>query len=175
MICFQSFYLQTLYEELPTVCRCHGTTGSCAYKTCWKTLPRFEKVGDTLREMYKEAIKVTHHNGTLYEIRPRSKRIKKSNIISLKSSALVYMEESPDYCRGDPGSGYPGTLNRYCDSSDPNTCKNLCEACGYKTVKKQVLIRDKKCFCRFEWCCKVTCLPCNKYVVKMKCARKEIR
>merc|ERR1712079_114439 len=33
-------------------CRCHGVSGSCNLKTCWRSLPRFADVGDYLKEKY---------------------------------------------------------------------------------------------------------------------------
>ena len=35
-------------------CRCHGVSGSCEFKTCWRSLPRFADVGDYLKVTTKE-------------------------------------------------------------------------------------------------------------------------
>merc|ERR1712110_920304 len=41
-------------------CRCHGVSGSCEFKTCWRSLPRFADVGDYLKDKYdKSAVKVS--------------------------------------------------------------------------------------------------------------------
>lgn len=40
-------------------CRCHGVSGSCELKTCWKTMPSFNEVGDTLKRKYRQAVQVT--------------------------------------------------------------------------------------------------------------------
>lgn len=40
---------------LRTDCKCHGVSGSCAMKTCWKTLPSFRVIGDVLMKKYHKA------------------------------------------------------------------------------------------------------------------------
>ena len=42
-------------------CRCHGVSGSCEFKTCWKSLPQFAEIGKYLKYKYdKSAVKVGH-------------------------------------------------------------------------------------------------------------------
>lgn len=40
---------------LKTECKCHGVSGSCAMKTCWKSLPPFRVIGDALMKKYSRA------------------------------------------------------------------------------------------------------------------------
>ncbi|XP_046388719.1 protein Wnt-7b [Ischnura elegans] len=40
---------------LLTECKCHGVSGSCTLKTCWRTLPPFRVVGDYLMKKYSRA------------------------------------------------------------------------------------------------------------------------
>ena len=45
-------------------CRCHGVSGSCEFKTCWKSLPQFAEIGKYLKYKYdKSAVKVRHGCG----------------------------------------------------------------------------------------------------------------
>lgn len=47
--------MQTVKNLLRTDCKCHGVSGSCAMKTCWKSLPSFRVVGDVLMKKYNRA------------------------------------------------------------------------------------------------------------------------
>lgn len=40
---------------LRTECKCHGVSGSCTVRTCWRTLPSFRQVGDALMKKYYRA------------------------------------------------------------------------------------------------------------------------
>ncbi|XP_011155650.1 protein Wnt-7b isoform X3 [Solenopsis invicta] len=40
---------------LNTECKCHGVSGSCTVRTCWRTLPSFRKIGDALMKKYYRA------------------------------------------------------------------------------------------------------------------------
>ncbi|XP_062545202.1 protein Wnt-2 isoform X2 [Armigeres subalbatus] len=40
---------------LRTECKCHGVSGSCAMKTCWKSLPSFHAIGDIMMKKYRKA------------------------------------------------------------------------------------------------------------------------
>lgn len=39
-------------------CRCHGVSGSCELKTCWKFMPSFGEIGNVLKQKYGKAILV---------------------------------------------------------------------------------------------------------------------
>lgn len=36
-------------------CKCHGVSGSCVMRTCWKSLPPFRIIGDKLMQKYQKA------------------------------------------------------------------------------------------------------------------------
>lgn len=40
-------------------CRCHGISGSCELKTCWRTLPSFSLIGKVLKEKYENSVQMT--------------------------------------------------------------------------------------------------------------------
>lgn len=46
---------QLVKNLLKTECKCHGVSGSCVMKTCWKSLPAFRIVGDVLMRKYTKA------------------------------------------------------------------------------------------------------------------------
>lgn len=49
------FFFQLVKNLLRTECKCHGVSGSCAMKTCWKSLPPFRVIGDALMKKYYRA------------------------------------------------------------------------------------------------------------------------
>jgi len=43
-------------------CKCHGMSGSCQLKTCWKSAPDFHVVGKVLKHQFRKAILVDQSN-----------------------------------------------------------------------------------------------------------------
>lgn len=97
-----------MVESLRTQCKCHGVSGSCNIKTCWKALPPMSEIGVRLLEKYTNAIKV--YGDAFGEIIPEktAKRVKKAASTQL----LVYISKSPDYCTKDDKLGSFGTVGR---------------------------------------------------------------
>ncbi|XP_030763858.1 protein Wnt-2-like, partial [Sitophilus oryzae] len=106
-------------------CKCHGVSGSCTMKTCWKTLPTFRQIGDALMKKYYRARPVTataiYLNARHLDPRRQRKRhlvltkgkipIKKTP----KKSELVFLQLSPNYCERDLAVGSLGTVGRNCN------------------------------------------------------------
>lgn len=148
-------------------CKCHGVTGSCTLKTCWKELGAFDEVGSMLKENYNDAAKVSYMDKELKENINRQLRA-----ISNKDKRLVYLEASPNYCLRNDTVGSPGMLGRTCRSDEASTskCRGLCETCRlkHKTVEQSKQI---KCKCKFIWCCSVQCETCTSQYSLTTCAR----
>lgn len=126
----QQFFLnfQAVKLSLLTECKCHGISGSCTMKTCWKTLPPFRQIGDNLMKKYYRARPVTASSPT---IGPRgvdfspSKKSKKLRLVLKKGktpikkvprkSDLVFLQMSPNYCEKDLAAGSLGTVGRSCN------------------------------------------------------------
>lgn len=47
--------VQAVKMTLQTDCKCHGVSGSCSVRTCWKSLAPFRLVGDHLMARYRAA------------------------------------------------------------------------------------------------------------------------
>lgn len=48
-------FFQIVKALLQTECKCHGVSGSCTVRTCWRTLPSFRQIGDALMKKYYKA------------------------------------------------------------------------------------------------------------------------
>uniref|UniRef100_A0A914WVR4 Protein Wnt n=1 Tax=Plectus sambesii TaxID=2011161 RepID=A0A914WVR4_9BILA len=158
-------------------CKCHGVSGSCTTKTCWKAVPPFEDVGRLLKAKYEHAMQVTvsQQGAALLPSaidvrldepianRTRSSRMQKNPKERVKRSELVFFEPSPDYCVRDPETGSLGTAGRRCNktSTGADSCDLLCCGRGYDT--KRVVVNEQ-CECKFVWCCEVKCHTCRRVV-----------
>lgn len=156
------------------LCKCHGVSGSCTTKTCWKQLPDFRKVGDYLKNKYRRALLADFQNGLppreviayKYNGKPSSGiRAIAIHTGRLKQTSLVYLDQSPDYCTHN---GSRATLGRRCvRSRDPNaksnserkSCSTLCRQCGLR-VRRTLTTAETICDCKFHWCCFVECQSC---------------
>ncbi|PNF39862.1 hypothetical protein B7P43_G01971 [Cryptotermes secundus] len=137
-----------------TDCKCHGLSGSCAMRTCWRKMPPFRDVGNRLKERFDGAAKVIPSNDGRSFI-PEGDTIKPPD-----RGDLVYSEDSPDFCKPNRKTGSLGTQGRQCNATSPGVegCELLCCGRGYDTRQ----VRQKtNCRCRFKWCCEVTCDTCS--------------
>ncbi|XP_073993950.1 protein Wnt-4-like isoform X1 [Rhodnius prolixus] len=140
------------------VCKCHGMSGSCSVRVCWRRLPSFRQVGDLLSARFEGATEVRmvdKRRKRVKKLRAASKGLKQPN-----STELVYLEESPDYCERNETLGILGTHGRICNRGSPGVdgCRLLCCGRGYQTRVRDV---EEKCKCRFVWCCNVLCEVCR--------------
>ncbi|XP_053959773.1 protein Wnt-4 [Anastrepha ludens] len=141
-------------------CKCHGVSGSCSMKTCWKKLSEFNATSTLLRQKYNEAIRKAPNSRTIRRDVPmnRLKRLRQKKKKQSQYTTLYYLETSPTYCSV--------TRDRQC--LHPDNCANLCCGRGYTThVFKQV----EKCRCRFNngRCCQLICDYCQRFEDKYFC------
>ncbi|XP_028027394.1 protein Wnt-7b isoform X1 [Bombyx mandarina] len=146
-------------------CKCHGVSGSCAMRTCWRALPQFRTAAATLRDKYKRAKLVMPHPPT----NPQDINVRTHLVIKRqkhpglgrqpRKSELVFLEQSPSYCEPDTAAGSFGTHGRICNrtSRGEDGCETLCCGRGYSTTRS---VEETKCRCQFHWCCNVTCSKC---------------
>lgn len=144
-------------------------------KTCWKTLPPFRIIGDTLMKKYNKARLVDLEETTasdghavdqaklrlVYKRRGGSGKSKKQPQTP-KRLELVYIQHSPNYCDVDKSQGSFGTVGRQCHRNKTRGggvegCDLLCCGRGYNTHQ---LRKVNQCNCKFHWCCNVVCEEC---------------
>jgi len=161
-------------------CKCHGVTGSCNLKTCYRRLGDFREVGKFLRKKYDRIIyvKKVKKNKNKKEKRKTddSKKDKGKKTIKLrpkgrrnyKTKDLIALVRSPTYCRKMKNFGSDGTKGRICDPTKRGKggCDYLC--CG-KASRKEVVVKKERCQCALVWCCEVKCKTCIKREVVTRC------
>ncbi|KAK6642329.1 hypothetical protein RUM43_003830 [Polyplax serrata] len=157
---------RAIRSRMQKVCKCHGMSGSCSVRVCWRKLPVFRVVGDALLARFEGASHVKL-------VEKKRKKIKKLRAVSkdLKppnKTDLVYLQESPDYCEVNETLGVLGTKGRLCNrtSLGLDGCRLLCCGRGYQTRLRDV---EEKCKCRFIWCCNVVCEMCQYRIDEHVC------
>ena len=137
---------------MATHCRCHGVSGSCALRTCWKTTAAFERVGAYLKQRYERSAQVSSASGK----RARTARPR----LPADRHQLLFINKSPNYCVEDRRRGVAGTGGRRCSraSAGAGGCNLLCCGRGYNT---HVVRHVRRCDCKFAWCCYVRCRRCE--------------
>ncbi|KAK9526031.1 hypothetical protein VZT92_016690 [Zoarces viviparus] len=144
---------QAIVRTMATHCRCHGVSGSCAVKTCWKTVAAFEHIGAYLKERYEHSVQVSDRSR-------RKVRRKDQRRLPVDTHQLIFFNKSPNYCLADRRRGVAGTRGRRCNrtSAGSDSCVLLCCGRGYNTH----LVRHvQRCECKFVWCCYVHCRRCE--------------
>lgn len=149
-------------DNLVLECKCHGVSASCSTQTCWKGLHSFRVIGDLLRKKYVNTMRIS----------PRMKsssggRVAANLVLSADptkkpaSTQLVFLNDSKDYCLRDEKTGISGTEGRECNrtSKGEDSCEMMCCGRGYNTHR---VVMDRKCRCKFHWCCYVKCKVCSE-------------
>ncbi|XP_071368757.1 protein Wnt-4a isoform X1 [Centroberyx affinis] len=156
---------QAILSHMRVECKCHGVSGSCEVKTCWKAMPPFRKVGNVIKEKFDGATEVEQRKvGTTKVLVPRNSQFKPHT-----DEDLVYLDPSPDFCDYDPRTpGMLGTAGRQCNRTSKaiDGCELMCCGRGFQTEEVEVVDR---CSCKFHWCCYVKCKQCRKMVEMHTC------
>ena len=177
-----------ILKNMKEVCKCHGVSGSCSIKVCWKVMPDFRQVGNEIMTRYSKASRIEGKEPTerIQELRDivlsRFSRNANANMKSNKhKDDLIFIERSPNFCRKMSNDGLVGTSKRMCSHSDQlagvnstrsqllvlhEKCEHLC--CG-RGFHSRVVEVEEDCECEFQWCCSVKCKKCQKKVVQYFC------
>ena len=116
-----SFY-QLVAQSMVTKCKCHGVSGACAVRTCWRSLVPFDQIGSKLKKLYDNSAVLVSTDLSSKKLRPADTTIKKR---SVKRTSLVYQERSPDFCVKHPQLGIQGVKGKRTLISLIIQCLNL--------------------------------------------------
>ncbi|KAL2094360.1 hypothetical protein ACEWY4_009079 [Coilia grayii] len=155
---------QALRDALVMKCKCHGVSGSCSIRTCWRGLQDLKEVAMDLKTKYLSATKVVHRPmGTRKQLVPKD-----IDIRPVRENELVYLQSSPDFCGKNDKLGSFGTQDRQCNktSSGSDSCDLMCCGRGYNPYTEQLV---ERCHCKYHWCCYVTCKKCERTVERYVC------
>lgn len=162
------------------ICRCHGMSQSCSVKTCWTQLSDFREIGNYLKIKHGQAQKL---NIDKKHMRAGNSAVSQGAIVdalgSVARTELIYLEESPDYCKRNISLGLYGTEGRECVQHkegstqwERRSCRRLCQDCGLRVEERRTEVVSS-CNCKFHWCCTVNCEDCARVVVKYACVKRD--
>ncbi|XP_078235245.1 protein Wnt-4 isoform X3 [Pogona vitticeps] len=155
---------KAILNNMRVECKCHGVSGSCEVKTCWKAMPPFRKVGNVLKEKFDGATEVEQRKvGSTKVLVPKNSQFKPHT-----DEDLVYLDSSPDFCDHDLKNGVLGTSGRHCNKTSKaiDGCELMCCGRGFHTDEVEVV---ERCSCKFHWCCFVKCKQCHRVVEMHTC------
>lgn len=162
------------------ICRCHGMSESCSVQTCWTQLSDFREIGNYLKIKHSQALKLDIDKERMRAGNSADNRGAIADAFgSIAQTELIYLEDSPDYCRKNTSLGLLGTEGRECVQHgegltqwEKRSCRRLCHECGLRVEERRTEVVSS-CNCKFHWCCKVNCEDCSQVIVKHVCARRE--
>lgn len=171
-------------------CKCHGVSGSCSMRTCWRRLHDFNMTANLLRHKYHDAKRKMPHSktskrNTYFSLAPQPQPPPSSQRKFSRSSRgrpeLILIPPNTPFSM--PRQTYSSPYNQllylepsptYCtltrgrQCEHPDNCATLC--CG-RGFDKRVIKTVDKCKCRFKnnRCCEVVCEYCDNYEERYYC------
>ncbi|XP_022250690.1 protein Wnt-11b-2-like [Limulus polyphemus] len=155
---------QIARNSVTTQCKCHGVSGSCNIKTCWRALPKLLEVSEFLKRKYYIATEVvSQRRGEQQKLIPAN-----GQMGMYGKTDLIFITKSPDYCLPNSKVGSLGTRGRSCNESSTGTdgCDSMCCGRGFST---ETVVKLEHCHCKYYWCCYVKCKTCRSWVQKQRC------
>ncbi|KAI1898406.1 hypothetical protein AGOR_G00072010 [Albula goreensis] len=145
-----------------------------------RMLSNFREIGNYLKVKHDQAQKLEMDKRRMRAGNSADSRGAITDAFStIAQTELIYLEDSPDYCKRNVSMGLHGTEGRDCLQSgdglsqwEKRSCRRLCHDCGLRVEERRTEIVSS-CNCKFHWCCTVKCENCSQVIVKHVCARRE--
>lgn len=173
--------IRTLKRGIRPVCKCHGVSGSCSLKTCWRELAPFPEVARRLKRKYTHAVAAEIENKPEFAAtdvvakprkapaatlgttqRPKWLAAVTAKLRRLGRDRLVYLEKAPSFCEPNPLTS--GMSGRRC--RDRDHCDKVCCGSEHRNFTETVY---EACQCRMVWCCKLECKTCENITTAYAC------
>jgi len=68
LLIITSCHPQAILHNMQVECKCHGVSGSCELRTCWKVMPPFRRVGVVLKERFDGATEVSENTSCFFRL-----------------------------------------------------------------------------------------------------------
>ncbi|KAL3317967.1 Protein Wnt-11 [Cichlidogyrus casuarinus] len=136
-------------RNVKDVCKCHGTSGSCAAKVCIRLLRRVteDPISEEIKRLYLHAKLMVKVN----EEKLMTNALVNGDFAEemIEPSKIAFSEDSPDFCLPEPSRGSLGTKGRLCglEEKDNFHCFNMCCGRGYRN---HTYTSTYDCNCRVE-------------------------
>lgn len=119
-------FSQAVANNMQIRCKCHGMSGSCQLKTCWKSAPDFRVIGKVLKQLFRKAVLVDqsnmgngspliiskgnrkHKSRNAGRLPRKIRKHKKVRDLQKMENSLFYYQRSPNFCDKDPSSDIQG-------------------------------------------------------------------
>lgn len=141
-------------------CHCHGISGSCTFSICHSELPSFEQVAASVKRAYDNSCWVTSTGQSQNRWVSQCDR-------DYTERDLIH-RNTGNWCQVNPSAGSVGVVGRECSPHPdaPNSCKKLCCDRGSEEFAE---MQEKKCSCKFLFCCEIECEICTEKRTYFRC------
>ncbi|OCT93330.1 hypothetical protein XELAEV_18016398mg [Xenopus laevis] len=154
---------QVLKASLEMKCKCHGVSGSCSIKTCWRGLQELREIALDLKTKYLSATKVVHRPmGTRKHLVPKDIDIRPKPVIQKAPNYGTVISHELHFIQ------IIQIISKQCNktSNGSDSCDLMCCGRGYNPYMDKVV---ERCLCKYHWCCYVTCKKCERTVERYVC------
>ncbi|CAH8468871.1 unnamed protein product [Schistosoma mattheei] len=137
-------------NKMEVQCKCHGVSGSCEMRTCWRSLPKFRHLGAQLQERFHEAIQVAYMQNRLVSMKALEKLNKESNGNALLLSHPALLSSSVSGASSSSGAAISSRVNRNTLDSLSSSTSLSPSSLPSPTENDLIYISESPTFCHHD-------------------------